>query len=195
MDPIRNFEHQHFAHCETGIMSTLLKYKGLELSEPMIFGLAGAICFAYLPFLKMGNMPLVSYRMFPGHIVKNIPRRLGIEYFRKTYKNQDQAMAEEPVAVPAASTLPITLVEAKQIHLLAAARASRDFGQKLQHVPDASRHSGSPLGEVRVCRQEVAVLLHRGTASRGVDGDHPQVVIQRYDSRADIVQYVLVLLH
>ena len=86
MDPISNFEHQHFAHCESGIMSTLLKYKGLELSEPMIFGLAGAICFAYLPFLKMGNMPLVSYRMFPGHIIKNIPRRLGVEYFRKTYK-------------------------------------------------------------------------------------------------------------
>ena len=91
---INNFEHQHFAHCESGIMSTLLKYKGLELSEPMVFGLAGAICFAYLPFLKMGNMPLVSYRMFPGHIIKNIPRRLGVEYFRKTYKDQDQAMAE-----------------------------------------------------------------------------------------------------
>ena len=94
LHPNPNFEHQHFAHCESGIMSTLLKYKGLELSEPMIFGLAGAICFAYLPFLKMGNMPLVSYRMFPGHIIKNITRRLGVEYFRKTYKDQDQAMAE-----------------------------------------------------------------------------------------------------
>ncbi len=94
MASIRNFQHQHFAHCESGVMSALLKYQGLELSEPMVFGLAGAICFAYLPFLKMGNMPLVSYRMFPGHIVKNIPRRLGVEYFRKTYKDRDQAMAE-----------------------------------------------------------------------------------------------------
>ena len=94
MDPNRNFEHRHFAHCETGAMSTLLKYKGLELSEPMVFGLSGAICFAYLPFLKMGNMPLVSYRMFPGHIVKKFPQKLGVEYFRKTYKDQDQAMAE-----------------------------------------------------------------------------------------------------
>jgi Domain of unknown function (DUF4872)/Butirosin biosynthesis protein H, N-terminal len=94
LDPINNFKHQHFAHCESGVMSALLKHSGLELSEPMVFGLAGAICFAYLPFLKMGNMPLVSYRMFPGYIVKNIPRRLGIEYFRKTYKDQDQSMAE-----------------------------------------------------------------------------------------------------
>ena len=75
-------------------MSALLKHKGLELSEPMVFGLSGAICFAYLPFLKMGNMPLISYRMFPGHIVKNFPKRLGVEYFRKTYKDPDLAMAE-----------------------------------------------------------------------------------------------------
>ena len=94
MKTIRNFEHRHFAHCETGVMSTLLKYSGLELSEPRVFGLSGAICFAYLPFLKMGNMPLVSYRMFPGHIVKKFPQRLGVEYFRKTYKDQDLAMAE-----------------------------------------------------------------------------------------------------
>ena len=94
MKTIRNFEHRHFAHCETGVMSTLLKYSGLELSEPLVFGLSGAICFAYLPFLKMGNMPLVSYRMFPGHIVKKFPQRLGVEYFRKTYKDQDLAMTE-----------------------------------------------------------------------------------------------------
>jgi hypothetical protein len=94
LDPISNFEHQHFAHCETGVMSTLLKHNGLQMSEPMVFGLSGAICFAYLPFLKMGNMPVVSYRMFPGHIVKNFPQRLGVDYFRKTYKDQDLAMKE-----------------------------------------------------------------------------------------------------
>jgi hypothetical protein len=94
LDSIRKFKHQHFAHCETGVMSALLKYQGLELSEPMVFGLSAAICFAYLPFLKFGNMPLVSYRMFPGHIVKKFPKRLGVEYFRKTYKDQDLAMAE-----------------------------------------------------------------------------------------------------
>ena len=75
-------------------MSTLLKYKGLELSEPMVFGLSGALCFAFLPFMKFGNMPLVSYRMFPGHIVKTLPKRLGMSYYRKRYKKPDQAMQE-----------------------------------------------------------------------------------------------------
>jgi hypothetical protein len=91
---IPDFEHQHFAHCESGVMSSLLKHKGLDLSEPMVFGLSGALCFAFLPFLKFGNMPLVSYRMFPGHIVKKFPKRLNIAYFRTTYRNPEKGMAE-----------------------------------------------------------------------------------------------------
>ena len=75
-------------------MSALLQTKGVALSEPMVFGLSGALSFAYLPFLKFGNMPLVSYRMFPGHIVKKFPKQLGITCFRKTYKDPDLAMAE-----------------------------------------------------------------------------------------------------
>jgi len=75
-------------------MTTLFKYHGLSLSEPMVFGLSGALCFAYLPFLKMGNMPVISYRMFPGHIVKTLPRLLGVKYFRKTYQDPGQAMAQ-----------------------------------------------------------------------------------------------------
>lgn len=94
MTQIPEFQHQHFAHCESGVMSSLLKHKGLALSEPMVFGLSGALCFAYLPFLKFGNMPLVSYRMFPGHIVKKFPKRLGISYFRKNYDDPDCAMAD-----------------------------------------------------------------------------------------------------
>lgn len=94
MNLITNYQHQHFAHCESGVMAILLKYKGLELSEPMVFGLSGALCFAFLPFMKFGNMPLVSYRMFPGHIVKALPKRLGMSYLRKRYKDPDEAMQE-----------------------------------------------------------------------------------------------------
>ncbi len=94
MDPSADFEHQHFAHCESGVMATLLKYHGLPLSEPMVFGLSGTLCFAYLPFLKMGNLPVISYRMFPGYIVKNLPGLLGVQYFRRTYRDPDLAMAQ-----------------------------------------------------------------------------------------------------
>ena len=91
---VKNFQHQHFAHCESGVISLLLKHYGLELSEPMVFGISGALGFAYLPFFKFGNMPVISYRMFPGHIIKNLPKKLDIQYFRKTYRSQQKAMDE-----------------------------------------------------------------------------------------------------
>ena len=94
MNKITNYQHRHFAHCESGVISLLLSHNGLSLSEPMVFGLAGALSFAFLPFLKMGNLPVIAYRMLPGHIIKNVPKRLGITYFRKRYKDADQAMDE-----------------------------------------------------------------------------------------------------
>ena len=36
---MNNFPHQHTAHCESGVMSSLLQYHGAALNEAMIFGL------------------------------------------------------------------------------------------------------------------------------------------------------------
>jgi Domain of unknown function (DUF4872)/Butirosin biosynthesis protein H, N-terminal len=88
------FEHRHYAHCESGVLSALFRHHGLDLSEPMVFGLSGALGFAYLPFLRLGNMPLIAYRMFPAHLIKKLPRRLRVDYFRKRYSDAGQAMAE-----------------------------------------------------------------------------------------------------
>ena len=67
-----NFKHQHSAHCESGVMSSMLKHYGVNISEPMVFGLSGALTFAYLPFIKLGGMPLIAYRSMPKSIIKNI---------------------------------------------------------------------------------------------------------------------------
>jgi hypothetical protein len=47
-----NFAHRQTAHCESGTVAALLRHAGLDLSEPMVFGLSGALTFAYLPLLK-----------------------------------------------------------------------------------------------------------------------------------------------
>jgi hypothetical protein len=87
------FEHRHSAHCETGVVSGLLrKYGNLQLSEPMVFGLASGICFTYLPFIKLNGMPLISYRMHPHAIIRGIQHRLGVHFMTKTYNDQQLAM-------------------------------------------------------------------------------------------------------
>lgn len=75
----KEFTHQHAAHCESGVMSSMLSHYGLRLSEPMVFGLASALTFAYLPFIKLGGMPLIAYRTMPKAIIKGLQKSIGIK--------------------------------------------------------------------------------------------------------------------
>jgi Domain of unknown function (DUF4872)/Butirosin biosynthesis protein H, N-terminal len=87
------FKHSHSAHCESGVMASLLRHYGLNLSEPMIFGLSSALTFAYLPFIKIGGMPLVAYRILPKSIIKNIQKNLKIKMKLETFSNQEKGEA------------------------------------------------------------------------------------------------------
>ena len=99
---MNNFQHQHTAHCESGVMSTMLKAQGVDFNETMVFGLASALTFVYIPLVKINGMPLISYRMPPKSIIKNVAKRLkvrlNIQKFRTPQAGQqalDQALAEE----------------------------------------------------------------------------------------------------
>jgi len=82
------FKHTHHAHCESGVMSSMLRYHGLNISEPMVFGLSNALNFAYIPFVKIGGMPLVSYRSIPKSIIKNIQKNLKIKMKLETFASK-----------------------------------------------------------------------------------------------------------
>jgi len=89
------YEHRLYAHCETGVVATLLRHHGLEISEPMIFGLTSGLMFAFLPFVKMmGGMPVVAYRIMPKSIIRGIQKQLGAKFETRSYKDEDRAMKE-----------------------------------------------------------------------------------------------------
>lgn len=73
------FRHRHAAHCESGTVSGLLTHYGLALSEPMAFGISGALNFVHLPFVKVQGFPLTAYRMPPGFIVRKTAGALGVK--------------------------------------------------------------------------------------------------------------------
>jgi hypothetical protein len=80
------FEHRQSAHCESGVISSLLRHNGLDISEPMAFGISAGLGFAYLPFLKFGGLPLFAYRMPPGHIIRGLTHRLGVKMHMQTFR-------------------------------------------------------------------------------------------------------------
>ncbi|MGB0496315.1 MAG: BtrH N-terminal domain-containing protein [Kangiellaceae bacterium] len=91
-DIILDIKHQQSSHCETGVISTLLNSKGLNISEPMAFGLASALTFVYLPMIKIGGMPLVAYRMPPKTIIKTVCKKLSVKLDSRKFNNQEKGM-------------------------------------------------------------------------------------------------------
>lgn len=86
------FDHQQTAHCESGAISALLRHNGLDMSEPMAFGLSGALTFAYIPLIKIGGMPMIAYRMPPGRVIKGLTSRLGIKMNFERFSDPDKGM-------------------------------------------------------------------------------------------------------
>jgi hypothetical protein len=84
------FEHRQSAHCESGVAASLFTHAGLPLSEPMAFGLASGLAFAYLPLIKVSGMPLVAYRMPPRHIIRTLAKRLGARLHATTFRDPEQ---------------------------------------------------------------------------------------------------------
>ncbi len=82
------------AHCENGVISNLLKFHNITLSEPMIFGIGSGLFFTYMPFIKMTGIPVTSFRPVPGLIFKRVTKRLGINIKVQKFKNKSTAMNE-----------------------------------------------------------------------------------------------------
>ena len=89
----KEFIHQQFAHCESGVVSTLLSAYGLKISEPMAFGITSTLSFVYLPIVKINGLPLIAYRELPKNIINKISKALGIKI--KTEKFKDMIKANE----------------------------------------------------------------------------------------------------
>ncbi len=87
-----DFKHEQSAHCENGVASNLLHFYGIELSEPMIFGIGSGLFFSHMPFVKVNNIPVTSFRPLPGVIFRRAARRLGFSVKRKKFRNSNKGM-------------------------------------------------------------------------------------------------------
>lgn len=88
-----DFTHHQSAHCENGVASNLLKHNGIQISEPMVFGIGSGLFFVYLPFIKANHAPAISYRPLPGMIFNRLAKRLGIKIKRIKFSTPAQAKA------------------------------------------------------------------------------------------------------
>lgn len=90
MDVNLDFEHKQSAHCENGVVSNLLRFYEIDISEPMVFGIGSGLFFSHMPFLKIDGIPVTSFRPLPGVIFSRNSKRLNIKFVRKKFKNSPQ---------------------------------------------------------------------------------------------------------
>ncbi len=88
------FDHQQSAHCETGVISNLMRFHGLPVSEPLANSIGSGLFFSHMPFLKMNGIPVTSYRILPGWIFSRFTKRLGIKVRRVSFRDPQEAMDE-----------------------------------------------------------------------------------------------------
>ncbi|PKF75980.1 BtrH N-terminal domain-containing protein [Chryseobacterium sp. PMSZPI] len=90
IENINPFEGQH---CETTATGTLLKRMGIELSEPMLFGLGEGLGFIYWS-MKTMDFPFIGGRIKPDLLTQNIARNLNLELTTKETSSQQKAWTQ-----------------------------------------------------------------------------------------------------
>ncbi|MCX6268664.1 MAG: BtrH N-terminal domain-containing protein [Bacteroidetes bacterium] len=81
------------AHCESGTITALLNHGGLNITEPMVFGIASGIFFGYFHKMKSFAFPTFIVRNKPGQMRTNIEKRLGVRF--KTYDFKDPVKGQQ----------------------------------------------------------------------------------------------------
>lgn len=90
---IIDFKHKMAAHCENGSTVNLLQHQGIEMSEPMVFGIGSGCFFSYMPFIRINGMPVISFRNLPGIIFRRSTSKLGVEIEKMKFRSREKAMA------------------------------------------------------------------------------------------------------
>ncbi len=87
-----NFTHKMAAHCESGTITSLLNHAGLNISEPLVFGISSGIFFGYFHKMKSFPFPTFIVRNKPGQMRRNIEKRLGVKFSSYEFKDAREGM-------------------------------------------------------------------------------------------------------
>lgn len=80
------------AHCESGTVTSLLNNAGMEITEPMVFGISSGIFFGYFHKMKSFTFPTFIVRNKPGQMREKVSKRLGIKFYTQKFSKPEQGM-------------------------------------------------------------------------------------------------------
>ncbi|MDQ0761111.1 BtrH N-terminal domain-containing protein [Streptomyces canus] len=78
MSTVEGIDARGMRHCETTALGVLLRHQGVDLSEPMLFGLGRGLSFVYWDSKSMG-FPFLGGRVRPFELTRNLAGALGLD--------------------------------------------------------------------------------------------------------------------
>ena len=81
------------AHCESGTVTNLVRHHGLDISEPLVFGISAGIFFGYMK-TPMREFPMVFSRIRPGKIRENFCKRSGVVFKSQKFSDPEKGEKE-----------------------------------------------------------------------------------------------------
>lgn len=87
---IDKFKHYLGVHCESTSIRDLLAFNGLQLSEPMVFGLGSGLGFIYWDMRKT-PFPFVGGRIKHGELIKNLAENIGFDLIVEETRSIEKA--------------------------------------------------------------------------------------------------------
>lgn len=106
MAMVKGIDVRGMQHCETTALGVLLRHEGLDLSEPMLFGLGSGLSFLYWDSKSMG-FPFLGGRVKPFELTRNLAAALGLDLLVKETTSPRKAW--QNVAAPLDAGRPVGL--------------------------------------------------------------------------------------
>ncbi|WP_081236437.1 BtrH N-terminal domain-containing protein [Streptomyces viridosporus] len=106
MAMVEDIDVRSMQHCETTALGVLLRHEGIDLSEPMLFGLGSGLSFIYWDSKAMG-FPFLGGRVKPFELTRNLAAALGLELLIRETTSPRKAW--QNVAVPLDAGRPVGL--------------------------------------------------------------------------------------
>ncbi|WP_280366440.1 BtrH N-terminal domain-containing protein [Nocardia abscessus] len=176
-------------HCETTALGVLLRHQGLDLSEPMLFGLGSGLSFIYWDSKNMG-FPFLGGRVKPFDLTRNSASRLELELL--VQETTSPRKAWENVVAPLDAGRPVGLqldsyyldYFGSKVHFGGHIVAMYGYDDRDAHLVDTDQQGGTvstsltSLAQARAARGPMTAA-HRAftlTAARNLSPARGQII-------------------
>lgn len=105
---LENLKPFNGQHCETTATGTLLRQMGIELSEPLLFGLGEGLSYIFWN-MKTMSFPFIGGRIKPDLLTKNLARNLNLELIVKETSSAKRAWQDVKALIDDGQTVGLKL--------------------------------------------------------------------------------------